>query len=169
MGKSAIKRFKEGFTTEGQFQAELQLLGYTDQQFPVFLAAAKLDYAYDYLSDLVGAYRDAVRKGNLSIDQYRGSLLELGMVPERVEGYVLREIARLKPEAPVKPLGPPKAEYETDAGKVKVDTLRRERRKNIITRGQQVDGLLALGMPVIYAEAIADNDDTRLAEKVTEE
>jgi len=132
------------------------------------MVAAKMDYAYDYIMDLVSAYRDAVRKGNLSIDEYRGSLLNLGMVPERVEGYIYRERARLKPREALTPIAPPTPEYETDAGRVMVDTLRRERRKLLITRDQEMAGFIQLGMEPDYAKAIANNDDVRLAEKGAE-
>jgi hypothetical protein len=162
MSGTAIKRFKEGWTTESQFANELTLLGYSPEQFPSFLAAAKLDYGYDYLYDLLSAYRDAVRKGNISLDQYRSSLLDLGMVPERVEGYILRERARLKPTEALTPIAPSTPKYETEAGKVKVDTIRRQRRKELISRAQEVSELQMLGMEPDYANAIADNDDIRL-------
>lgn len=163
MSGAANKRFKEGFTTEAQFHEELMLLGYSEGQWPVFLAAAKMDYAYDYLNDLVSAYRDAVRKGNISIEEYRATLLSLGIVPERVEAYVLKEVARLKPEETPTAIGPPKPVYETDAGKIQVDTIRRQRRKDLITRGEEISQLQALGMSAAYATTIADNDDIRLA------
>lgn len=169
MSGAAVKRFKEGLTTEEQFSGELTMLGYSLEQIPKYTAAAKMDYAYDYIMDLLSAYRDAVRKGNLSLDEYRGALLGLGMVPERVEGYILRERARLRPGEPLTPLAPPTPEYETDAGKVKVDTIRRERRKRLISKDQEVAGLLALGMEVGLATAIGENDNIRLAEKVEAE
>jgi hypothetical protein len=163
MSGTAIKRFKEGFTTESQFNAEMTLLGYSASQFPTYLAAAKLDYAYDYLTDLVAAYRDAVRKGNISLDEYRSALLNLGMVPERVEGYVLRERARLKPKEKLTPVTPVTPVYETDAGKIRVDTIRRLRRKGLITSAQEIAALQGLGMDPDYAGAIADNDAARLS------
>jgi hypothetical protein len=162
MSGTAIKRFKEGFTTEAQFNAEMILLGYSRDQMPTFLAAAKLDYAYDYLTDLVTAFRDAVRKGNIDLDEYRSALLGLGIVPERVEGYILKERARLKPQEKLTPIPPPKPTYETDAGKIQVDTIRRLRRKEIITHDQEISSLQGLGMDQAYAGAIANNDDVRL-------
>jgi hypothetical protein len=168
MSGTALKRFKEGMTTESQFRDELMLLGYTDQQYPQYLAAAKMDYAYDYITDLISAYRDAVRKGNISLEEYRQALLGLGIVPEKVEAYVLRERARQKPTEKLTPISPVKPTYETDMGKVQVDTLRRQRRKMAITRDQEISNLQTLGMPVDYARALADNDDIRLAEKAIE-
>uniref|UniRef100_A0A6M3XSW2 Uncharacterized protein n=1 Tax=viral metagenome TaxID=1070528 RepID=A0A6M3XSW2_9ZZZZ len=169
MSGAAVKRFKEGLTTEDQFRGEMTLLGYSEQQFPKYLAAAKMDYAYDYTMDLVSAYRDAVRKGHFDLGGYREALLGLGMVPERVEGYVLRERARLKPTEALTPLAPPTAVYETDAGKVVIDTTRRRRRKLLITRDQEMAIFIELGMDPDYAGALADNDDVRLAEKGGEE
>ena len=167
MSGTAIKRYKEGMSTKAQFQAELKLLGYTDQQFPQYLAAADLDYAYDYLTDMISAYKAAAAKGQISLDDFRGALRGLGIVPDRIEAYVLRLRAQLDPAGPLKPIGPPKAEYETDAGKLKVDTLRRKRQSQLITRDQEVAGLQGLGMPVDYATAVADNEDVRLAAEVT--
>ena len=103
----ARTRFREGFTTEGQFIQELNLLRVSDEELELELAAGRLDYATDYLRDLIAAYRDAVRKGNLSIDGYRDRLSELGLVPERVAGYMLREVARLKPEELPAVIAPP--------------------------------------------------------------
>jgi len=165
MSGAALTRFKEGFTTEEQFHSEMAMLGYSDMQFTTYLAAARIDYATDYLRDLLTAYRDAVRTGRISLDDYRKSLLGLGMVPERVEGYILMERARLKPTEPLTPIAPPTPAYETDAGKIKVDTIRRQRRKMLITRDQEISSLQFLGMDPNLAKAIADNDDIRLAEK----
>jgi len=165
----ARTRFREGFTTEDQFTQELKMLRVSDEELDLELAAARLDYATDYIRDLIAAYRDAVRKGNLSIEGYRDRLIELGLVPERVAGYMLREVARLKPEELPTVIAPPKPYFETDAGKILVDTIRRRRRKRLITRDQEIADLLGTGMPIDQATAIADNDDIRLAEKLGEE
>ncbi|MBA7587162.1 hypothetical protein ES708_29180 [subsurface metagenome] len=161
----ARTRFREGFTTEEQFIQELKLLRVSDEELELELASAWLDYATDYLRDLIAAYRDAVRKGNISIDQYKERLIELGLVPERVAGYMLREVARLKPEELATVIAPPQPYYETDAGKITVDTIRRRRRKLLITRDQEIASLLETGMPIDQATAAANNDDIRLAEK----
>ena len=165
----ARTRFREGFTTEDQFTQELKMLRVSDEELELELAAARLDYATDYLRDLIAAYRDAVRKGNLGIEGYRDQLTRLGLVPERVAGYMLREIARLKPEELPTVIAPPKPYYETDAGKIVVDTIRRRRRKLLITRDQEIAALLETGMPIAQATATANNDDVRLAEKGGEE
>lgn len=169
MSGAAIRRFKEGYTDESRFTSEMAMLGYSDKQIIKYLAAAKLDYATDFISDLIAAYKDAVRKGNLSLDEYRDKLLELGIVPERVWGYVLRERARIRPKEALTVVGPATPFFETDQGKIELDTIRRQRRKALIGRDQEMAALVTLGMEPGYAEAIVDNDDVRLAEKGGEE
>lgn len=168
-GTVARARFREGLTTEDQFEAELRLLNYPEEDIPRYLAGGRLEYALDLFRDLLAAWRDAVRKGNIGIDEYGDRLAELGLVPERVASYMLREVARLKPEALPTAIAPPKPYYETDAGKIAVDTIRRQRRKLLISRDQEIAALLDTGMPVEQATAIADNDDVRGAEKREEE
>jgi hypothetical protein len=56
-----------------------------------------------------------------------------------------------------------------DEVKIETDTVRRRRRKNLITRDQEIKALLDLGWDTHYATAAADNDDIRLAEKAGEE
>ncbi|MBA7711498.1 hypothetical protein ES703_120464 [subsurface metagenome] len=168
-GSVARARFKEGLTTEDQYASELRILNYPEEDIPRYLAGGRLEYALDLFRDLLGAWRDAVRKGNIGIDVYGQRLSELGLVPERVATYMLREVARLKPGETPGVIAPPKPFFETDAGKLEVDTVRRARRKLLISRDREIAALLELGMPVYQAEAAADNDDIRLAEKAAEE
>ena len=165
----ARKRFREGLTNEDQFTMELRALYTPENEIPLELVAGRLDYAYDYTMDLLAAWRDAVRKGNIGIDQYGEVLSTIGIVPERVGGYMLREVARQKPEEAPTVVAPPTAEYLTDIGKIKVDTIRRQRRKLIITRDEEIAALTQLGMPEPEAQSVAFNDDVRLAEKGNEE
>jgi len=168
-GTVARARIKEGLTTEEQFSDELRILNYPEEDIPRYLAGGRLEYSLDLFRDLLAAWRDAVRKGNISIDQYAERLKELGLVPERIASYMLREVARLKPETVPGVIAPPKPYYETDAGKLLVDTIRRRRRKLLISRDQEIASLLETGMPVDQATATANNDDVRLAEKAGEE
>jgi hypothetical protein len=169
MSGYAITRYKEGFSTESNFKEELRMLRYSEEEIPVFLAAGDLAYATDYLSDLKAAYTAAATKGNISLDDYRQALVGLGIVPERVAAFVLRVRATLKPKEKLTLIAPPEPVYETEAGKVQVDTIRRLRRKNLITPDQELSDLLTLGMDVGQATAIANNDNVRMAEKAAEE
>jgi hypothetical protein len=161
---SATYRFKKGFTNEQQFTSELQLSQVGDAMLPVYLALTRLDYASDYLTDLETAYQNAVRSGQIGVDEYRQALLDLGMVPDRVEGKVFIEQARIKPSAALGPVAGAKAYYLTDAGKIIIDTNRRRRRAGNITRDQELAAFSNIGMPVDLAAAYADNDDARLKE-----
>ena len=166
MSSVAITRYKEGLTDDSSFPSELSVLRYTDKEIPLIIAGAKMSYATDYATDLMTAYQNAVRTGKMTLDEYRQALLSLGLVPERVEGKVLIERARIKPKEKLTPIGPPEEIYLTDQGKIIMDTITRKRQKNTLTRDEEIAELLNLGMPVDYAKAIADNDDVKLLEKV---
>lgn len=161
----ARRRYREGFTTRESFIAELKALQAPPDQEELEIIAGDLEAAYDYAMDLIAVYREAFRKGNIGIATFAELIAAVVVVPERAETYVARELARLKPEeAPS--LGPVvKQYYETDAGKVDVDTIRRQRRKQLIDHNTEVVQLVNLGMSGDQAEAIALNDDVRLAEK----
>ena len=64
---------------------------------------------------------------------------------------------------------PPLAFFETDQGKIRVDTIRRLHRKGQLTKDQEVALLIGTGMTPDYAVDIADNDDARLSEKASSE
>ena len=49
--------------------------------------------------------------------------------------------------------------------RIQIDTIRRRRRKLLITREQELQELTALGVPADYIKALVENDDTRLAAK----
>ena len=164
----AVTRYKEGLTTQAVFRQELTLLGAPPIDMDRNVAAADLAYATDRTMDLITAYRDAVRANNLGLDGYRQALLSLHLVPERVEGYVLIERARIKPKQPLKPTAPPPAVYETEVGKIWVDTIRRRRRKGAITRDEELAALIRTGYEPDEAEVIADNDQERLGKGVAE-
>ncbi len=160
----ATGRFKAGWTNEDQFTTELQLLRVNTDMIPVYLAMTKLDFATGYLNDIETAYVNAVRSGQIGIDDYRLALLNLGMVPQRVEAKVFIEQARIKPSGSLSPVASAKAYYLTAAGAIVLDTTRRQRRKAVITREQELAAFSDIGMPVDLAAAYADNDDVRLKE-----
>ncbi len=163
----AVTRYSTGETTGAQFRDELALLGSPAIDVDRNVAAANLVYAHDYIMDLKTAYTDAIRAGNLTLDEFRQALLGIGLVPERVEGLVLIERARLKPKQALKPTSPPSAFYATDVGKIQVDTIRRRRRKGTITRDEEIAALIGTGYEPAESTVIADNDDERLNKGVT--
>lgn len=161
----ARRRYREGFTDRESFIDELRALQGPADQIDLEVIAGDLEASYDYTMDLIAVWRDAFRKGHISIATFAERIASVVVVPERSQTYVARELAKLKPEeAPT--LAPvPKAYYETDAGRIEVDTIRRLRRKDILDRPTEIRELRDLGMPEDQATAIAENDDARLREK----
>lgn len=163
------RRYREGFTDRSQFRQELQLLRVPDVEIPLEIVAGDLEASYDYTTDLIAVWREAFRKGHIGIERFTELIGSVVVIKTRVQTYVARELARLRPEE-VPSLAPvPKQYYETDSGKLDVDTIRRQRRRRKITRDQEIVALLTLGMGTELANSYADNDDERLAKKGEEE
>ncbi len=59
--------------------------------------------------------------------------------------------------------------YETEEGKIKVDTIRRLRRNRQITAEDEFAALTSLEMPASMAQAIVDNDELRLKKESASE
>ena len=55
--------------------------------------------------------------------------------------------------------------YETEAGKVEVDTIRRSTRSRQMSAIDELAALKALEMPIDLAQAIVDNDSLRLVKQ----
>jgi hypothetical protein len=165
----ARRRYREGFTDLEGFTAELKALEAPADQIPLEIIAGDLEAGYDYAMDLINVYRDAFRAGNIDIPTYAERIRSVVIRRDRAETYVARELARIRPDKEPTLEPAPQATYETDAGKVEVDTIRRRRRKKIITREDELVKLQALGMPLDLAMSYADNDDARLAGKAEEE
>jgi len=161
----ARRRYREGFTDQVSFIFELQALQVPEDQIGLEIIAGDLEAAYDYSMDLIATWRDAFRKGHIDIATFTELIGSIVVDPRRVSTYAARELARLKPDQ-IPSLAPvPKAYYETDAGKIEVDTIRRLRRKGQLTRAQEITELIILGMPKDLATSMVDNDTARLAEK----
>ncbi len=166
MVASATGRFKAGITTEEQLTAELKILNVGDNLIPLYLQGARLDYATAYINDLISANDAAVLSGQIDLNQYRDNLLGFGLVPERVMARVL--VNNVKLRAKYKPgiIAAPKPTYQTEAGRIEVDTIRKERLLGILDRASEQAQLVALGMDSELAGTIARNDDTAIAERV---
>lgn len=93
----AIRRFREGLTTMEQLITELLILGYNPDEVQRYQLQAILEYATDFYMDLFATYQQAFRNDLISEAQFRQALTELGMVPERIDGWVFRETIRKTP------------------------------------------------------------------------
>ena len=58
---------------------------------------------------------------------------------------------------------------DSEEKKIQVDTIRRRRRKGLMSREQEITALRSLHLAPEYAETLADNDDIRLAEKAAQD
>ena len=96
----AIRRYREGLITGDAFYQEMQALGYTLPEINRFWLQALLEYQTDFAMDLFAAVQDGFRKDIITEAEFRAGLRELGMVPERIEGWVFREIFRKMPKPP---------------------------------------------------------------------
>jgi hypothetical protein len=59
--------------------------------------------------------------------------------------------------------------YETEEGKIRVDTIRRLRRQRQISLEDELASLTELEMPQSLAQAISDNDELRLRKETASE
>jgi len=165
----ARRRYREGFTSRDQFISELGILHAPEDQLNLEIIAGDLEAAYDYTMDLIATWRDAFRKGNIDIATF-AELISLVVVdPARAATYVARELAKLKPASGPTLEPTPQANFETDTGKVQVDTIRRLRRKNLISPEGELQELMELGMPADLAGVMVENDTARLSAKGEEE
>ncbi len=149
-----IKRYKEGMIDDAGFMYEMLLLGYTEDQAKQYLVPSQLEAAYDDTLDILYGFRDAVRAGNLSIEDYGVELQRLGIRDDKVSIYQFREEARTKVS---KEKALP-AVYTTAEGKLRVATARERFRKGMITDAELQSQLITLGMSDSYAAAIVENE-----------
>jgi len=96
----------------------------------------------------------AVKTGNISWNEGIQRLMALGY--DEVEADLIMTMGVEVTEA----------EPTTELN-VRVDTIRRQRRQRLITRGQEISSLLDLGLDTGLATAYADNDDLRLVKETT--
>jgi hypothetical protein len=156
MTSSALNRYKEGLDDVGTLQKNLTVLGVDPSVMPIYVYAANLNYITDYQTDVIAYYKDAYHRREIEEPELRSGLASAGLLSERIDINIERErIKRLKAPAPT----------PTEVSTVKIDTIRRKRRKFLITREEEVAELIKVGVSTDDAIAYADNDEVRLAEK----
>jgi hypothetical protein len=164
----AMTRFREGFSDEEDLKIELESLGLPEPKIPLYVFAANLSYQTDYASDLLAAYKTQYNKGMINEADFRGLLRGLGVKPERIEGYVLRESAK-KFKAPKETKVPEEVpRYLTDEGQVRINTLKEAFRDGIATAEELYAGLVELQMPLELAEAVTEYEIVKKAPKAPE-
>jgi len=157
----AITRFREGFSDEEELEIELGALGLPEPKIPLYVFAAQLSYATDYASDLLTAYRTEYRKGMSDEATFRQKLAGLGIRPEKVEGYVIRENAAKWKAPKEKKVPEPVPEYVTDEGQLRVNAAKEAFRRGIATAEELYAELVKRQMPLELAEAFVEYEIIR--------
>ena len=158
---AATKRYRNGLSTEDQLKTELSSLGVPVGKLDKYVFASNLDYQVDFAADLLSAYRTQYNKGMVDESAFRDNLSAIGIVPDRIEGIVLLENAKLF-KAPKTIKAPvPIPDYLTDTGQLKVTTTRDAFRKDLISAAELESQLVNLQMPPDLAEAFVQAEIIR--------
>ncbi|MBW2674999.1 MAG: hypothetical protein JRD89_16570, partial [Deltaproteobacteria bacterium] len=89
-----VRRYRAGIIDKGGLDAELQMLGYPEQQRKPISIGAQLYYDLDTVEDHIDALRYSYRRGKLSIEELAAGLMGLGLTSDRVSRIVAVEKAR---------------------------------------------------------------------------
>jgi len=118
---TAVRRYREGFTTGAELLGELRDLGYSAARSDRYQRQAQLEYETDFLADLITALRGAFQKELVGEGELRARLGELGLRQERVDALLQIELARFarRPAAAVA-----KPRYQTAAGRARIAAVR---------------------------------------------
>jgi len=81
---TAIKRFREGMTSEAQLRNELKLLGYSDQWIDRLVVAARLERDYDFAQTVLSYVKTAFRKRLIDDARAEEILLAFGFTKEKI-------------------------------------------------------------------------------------
>ncbi|MFQ5826172.1 MAG: hypothetical protein ACE5IA_02335 [Dehalococcoidia bacterium] len=93
----AVRRHREGLTTMEEMVEELTVPGYTPDEVRRYQLQAELEYETDYTMDLIAVYREAFRRDQIDDGEFDELLARLGMIPDRREALIQREVLRKTP------------------------------------------------------------------------
>jgi len=147
---AAVRRYREGYTSDAELLGELQQLGYPPSRSERYQRQAHLDYETDLLADLITAHRTAFGKGLITREQLGSALDELGLRSERIEAILDIEDAKAATKITTKPA---KKRYETAAGKARIAAAKAEYQSGSISQGELEDALGAEEMPAELVDA----------------
>ncbi len=160
-----IKGVKKGVLTWEEGVEQLMALGYdeieADYKLTIDVEVTEAAPTSE-LNTAVDTIRRRRRQRLISRDEEITLFLDLEIEVGLATAYADNDDMRLVKVAVAKP-PEVKLEYQTDDGKVKVETIRLSRRQQRISRDEEVMALMDLEMSDELAISIADNDDLRLA------
>jgi hypothetical protein len=150
---TAMTRYQEGFDDEPALRKNLSTLGIADSMLDRYVFAANLQYLYDYQSDLKAFYIDAYHRRDIEEPELRSDLATCGLQTDRIDLIVSAQaIKRLKAAAPA----------ADPAITVKLETIREQRIKQLITDDQETAAIVALSYELNYATAITEQDTVKM-------
>ena len=162
-----LKGYKKHILTYDETVEQLTGLGYDEAEAAYKIAIDTTVTPAEAAPDLavrVDTIRRQRRQRILTRTEEISQLLTLNIDPDVADAYADNDDLRLvKVSAAKAPEVIP--EYQTDAGKVNVETVRLSRRQRQISRLEEITALLDLDMSQELAVAYADNDDLRLVKE----
>lgn len=152
-------RYRNGWIDKDGVKAELAAAGISaervERMFQWIVKNAKAEVEPTGRDLTKAEIIKALRRGLVSRDDAVQQLRRMNYSPEEVD-------LLLALDQTVEPSGAP------ELVQVQVDTLRRRRRKRLITRPDEIQGLIRVGVDAQLAAAYADNDDERLVKAASE-
>jgi len=81
---TAIRRFREGLTTESQLEQELRMLGYSDQWIQRLKIVAMLERDYDFAMSVLSAVKSAWEKEKIGDEMFIQILRDFGFTDDKI-------------------------------------------------------------------------------------
>jgi len=81
----AIRRFREGITTQNDLEIELRLLGYSERQIPHLRTVALLERDYDFAMTVLSYVKTAYRKRYIDDVRFIEILRSFGFTDEKIQ------------------------------------------------------------------------------------
>lgn len=163
---TALARFREGWTTEGEFTQEMAALGYTEGETQQYATVARLAFDLDWKSDILRQLGEQFTRGEIDGPDYVDRLTTLGMDPARAATHLARLQATLLPRIRVVPRVEPLPRYRTPAGKAQVRLAREEFRALLIDERELFSRLATLEMPEDLVQSTVELESFRRAQRV---
>ena len=162
---SAMRRnFRHGFLSESEVEWGVRDLEMAPEGTHWIKRAGELDVIYETFSDLVTAYRTAYRNDIITEGQCLASLAALGLPRVRAEAIVYLEWVRKYPRATKAEraeVEEPWAELQAEYSRAYIESFRR----GLITQGELVTCLVAIGIERKVAEVTAFFEALKLVPK----
>lgn len=92
------KMFSEGMLNDDAYIQELRYLNYSKKLQKELYRAAVMRRELDHITDMIKAYQQSYRRGNITIEQFAAGLADLGLTDQKIRDYVQIELARAKEE-----------------------------------------------------------------------